>query len=572
MPRKRKAADLFCGAGGTSIGAKQTGTVDVVLAINHWDRAIDTHEANFAGTKHINSRIEDVSPSECEKLDLLFASPECTHHSNARGGRPTSDQQRAGAWDILPWMEHHRPRDLIVENVPEFRSWGPVGDDGRPIPERKGEFFDNWVQAIRDLGYNVDHQILNAADFGAATSRRRIFVVARKGRRQPRFPEPTHAKGGANGLMPWRPAYEIVDWDLPCPSIFNRKRPLADKTLLRIEAGLRRFVSPFTVTLRNHSAPGGPDSPLGSITAGGTHHGMAVPFQYQLIGLGAGRSKDAQEPLPTQVASRENHGIAVPIVVQYDNHGGQGDYVRAAGEPLYTFVTKSNQGIAIPMMMANQSGGVNKGLDEPSPALATKGGVMMSVPYVLPRQGFYDHQALKRCRGSEEPLPSLIASHVPGGVCVPVVVNVNHGDAGHKHGRTENPIDPLGTFTAKNGRGMAMPFLCQNYSNGSQWSAGDSPVPTITTKDRHSLTVAVIAPHCLNWPTPQSEAMAKLQSTMKELGIIDIGFRMFQNHELAAAQGFPSEYVFCGKKAEVTKQIGNSVSPPVARKLTEASA
>ena len=188
-----RAVDLFCGAGGTSAGAEATGAAQVVFAVNHWDRAVETHQANFPGCRHVNSRLEDVSPSEVERVNLLFASPECTHHSRARGGKPTSDQQRSGAWDILRWFEHHRPSWGVIENVPEFLEWGPVGADGQPIQRHKGKTFKAWLQAVESYGYKVDYRVLNAADYGAATSRRRLFVIARKGNRMPIFPTASHA-------------------------------------------------------------------------------------------------------------------------------------------------------------------------------------------------------------------------------------------------------------------------------------------------------------------------------------------------------------------------------------------
>ena len=150
-----KAADLFCGAGGTSIGAQLTGRVNVRFALNHWDRAIETHSANFPGAVHAKAMLREVSPSECEKIDILFASPECTHHSRARGGRPTSDQQRSGAWEVMPWIEYHRPRFIVVENVIEFQDWGPVGSNGKPLVTRKGAFFHAWLEAIRAAGYGA---------------------------------------------------------------------------------------------------------------------------------------------------------------------------------------------------------------------------------------------------------------------------------------------------------------------------------------------------------------------------------------------------------------------------------
>lgn len=450
---KLRFADLFCGAGGTTTGAESTGEAECVFAVNHWDRAISTHSLNHPHARHAQRRVQDVRPTESPPIGCLFASPECTHHSRARGGLPTSDQQRAGAWEILPWVECHRPSFLVVENVPEFREWGPVGKDGKPLKSQKGKLFDSWISAVKSYGYRVEFGILNAADFGAATSRSRLFVIARKGNRAAPFPEPTHGKNVARSLpamerMPWRPAFEIIDWSLPCPTVFTRSRPLADKTLSRIEAGLRRFVGPF--------------------------------------------------------------------VAQWDNTGFSGKCVRDVTDPLPTLVTKANSGIAVPFQ------------------------------YQLIGTGF------GRSKSVGEPVNSI----------------VNHGDAGHTNGRSESLRSPMGTVTNKNGRAVVVPFLTQHYGSGGQWSAIDAPVPTIVTKDRHSLVTATIEPCCLNWPEPQSEAMRSLQATMRELGVADIGFRMLSNPELSAAQGFPADYQFTGTKAEITKQIGNSVSPAVARAIT----
>ena len=491
------ACDLFCGAGGTSIGAEQSGAARVRFAVNHWDVAVQTHSANFPDALHINSRLDQVKPSECPRIDLLFASPECTHHSRARGGKPTSDQQRACAWELLPWIEHHRPSFVVVENVTEFEQWGPVGSDGRPLVRLRGKFFDAWLTAIRAAGYCVDHARLNAADFGAATSRERLFVIARKGVRAPRFPEPTHAKVPGRSLpgmdrAPWRAAFEVIDWTIPCPSIFSRQRSLADKTLARIEAGLRRFVEPFVVRLRNHGDAASLWDALGTVTAGGMHHGLAVPF-----------------------------------TAQWDQQSGAGGY-RGIGSPLATFVTKANQGLAIPLVMSSLGGGVQ--------------------------------------RDTSQPLPTLTANGAGASLSIPYIAFAKHGD-----NRTADLANPLGTITAKNGAGVAVPFLSSYYGNGDS-STVNSPVPTIVTKDRHSLITALIDPPCLAWPEPHSAAMRSLQATMRELGVADIGFRMLQNHELSAAQGFPADYVFNGNKSQVTRQIGNSVSPPVAKAITEAIA
>lgn len=443
-----QAADLFCGAGGTSCGAESTGAARVAFALNHWTTAVETHSRNFPHAKHVNSRLDQTSPGECGKIDLLFASPECTHHSRARGGRPTSDQQRSGAWDVMKWIEHHRPSWVVVENVVEFEQWGPVSEKGVPLASKRGALFQAWIAAIEAAGYVVDWRHLNAADFGAATSRNRLFVVARKGRRAPVFPEPTHQRNRGRTLpgmerLSWRTAAEVIDWTLLCPSIFGRKRPLAEKTIARIEAGLRRFVGPFVASWTNTQSRSN--------------------YEYS-----------PDRPLPT-VLTKAHMGLAVPYTVEV-NHGGRDSRTATLDASIGTASCKNGRGLAVP----------------------------------------------------------FIAKHY-GGV------------TGHRLNR------PMGTITTVDHHSVVLPFLTHFYGNGGS-SSVDEPVDTITTVDRHSL------------------AVANLVNTMHELHVVDIGFRMLQNHELAAAQGFPGEYVFCGSKADITRQIGNSVSPPVAAAITKAIA
>lgn len=537
-----RAVDLFCGAGGTSQGARQSGAAKVVCAVNHWDIAVKTHSANFADTLHINSRIDQVNPGECPPIDLLFASPECTHHSRARGGMPTSDQQRSGAWDIMRWIDYHRPRWVIVENVSEFREWGPVGDHGKPLKSFRGRFFAAWLEAIRSAGYRVDHELLNAADFGAATSRTRLFVVARKGNRSFHWPEPTHGKK-AGGELPgmrlkaWRPAYEIIDWSVPCPSVFLRTRPLKDKTLARIEAGLRKFVGPFVATMRSTSGPVGSGGttrpivqPIGAITAGGTHHGVAVPFQYKVNGNNPGLTRSVGDPVRAIIAADRNEGMVVPFLYQM-THGGR---IIEGSRPVPTITTanRGETGVAIPFIKPNfneREGQLPRshGLSAPIPAVTSRGAGDLIVPYVVPNEGFYRGN---QPRGANEPTPT-ITSRGGGYVAVPIVVTY------YANGRAQPVTDPLGT---------------------------------ITTRDRCGLAMAIVET-CPNIG-PRSDGERKLLATMRELGVADVGFRMFLNRELSLAQGFPGDYIFHGNKGDVTRQIGNSVSPDVAEALTRAAA
>lgn len=193
------AADLFCGAGGTSFGlymaADELGLDVDLLAINHWPVAIATHSKNHKFARHLCTGLDTVDPRKVVpsgRLDLLVASPECTHHSNARGGRPMSDQSRASAWHIVRWAEALRIENIIVENVREFMSWGPLGSNGRPLKSRTGETFQAWLNALRSLNYRVEHRILNAADYGDPTTRQRLFVLAKLNNRPVHWPQPSH--------------------------------------------------------------------------------------------------------------------------------------------------------------------------------------------------------------------------------------------------------------------------------------------------------------------------------------------------------------------------------------------
>lgn len=532
------AADLFCGAGGTAAGAEQSGAARVVCAVNHWQVAVETHSANFPHAKHINSRLDQVNPGECPKIDLLFASPECTHHSRARGGRPTSDQQRSGAWDLMRWIEFHRPSFICVENVQEFREWGPVGDNGIPLKKYRGRFFGTWLSAIEAAGYRVDHRLLNAADYGAATSRTRLFVMARKGNRMPHWPEPSHAERtggelpGMGGLSRWRSAAEIIDWSIPCKSVFLRSTPLKDNTLARIEAGLRRFVGPFVVELRRNMAARGLGDPLSCLTSGGRHHGVAVPFQYKAMGGSPGLTRSIGEPVRTIIAARESEGVCVPIVIP-----NEGFY-------------RGNQ---------------PRSADDPLPTITSRGGGSIAIPFLKPNFNERDGQP-PRSHDLDSPLPT-VTSRGAGDLILPYLIDVNHGGNPEHFVR---PMDgPLATATTKRGQAVCVPFFVTYYANGKAYPVTD-PLCTISTRDRCGMATAIV--ETVGSIAPRTEGERKLLATMQELGVADVGFRMLINAELAAAQGFRPEYIFCGNKGQVTKQIGNAVCPDVADAITRAIA
>lgn len=408
MKTKRvAAADLFCGAGGTSQGmleaAQALGFELNLVAVNHWPLAIETHLANHPWARHVCASLTSIDLGEDSlfpsidaidprrvvpngKLDVLIASPECMHHSIARGGRPRSDQSRSSAWCILRWADMLRPSAVLIENVPEFRSWGPLGVNGKPLKRQAGRTYQAFLNALDSLGYTVEDRILNAADYGDATTRRRLFIMATRGRRKPVWPQPTHAKDAVGGLDTWRSARDIIDWELPSQSIFGRKRPLSEKTIARIAAGLERFcgevAEPFLVMLYGTGKARGIDRPVPTITGGGQHIGLCQPFllphrQFKNMNADSvdrpvrtitGASRDIQlvqpfivpqfgerkgqpprthavdEPLPA-VTSHGAGALVEPFLIKYYGHGGGPRTVR---EPLGTLTTRDRYGLVQP--------------------------------------------------------------------------------------------------------------------------------------------------------------------------------------------------------------------------------
>jgi DNA (cytosine-5)-methyltransferase 1 len=389
-PRIIKAADLFCGAGGTSTGAQMAadaaGVKLELTAINHWDVAIETHSANHPGARHLCADVNDVRPEKFFKrgeLDWLFASPECTHFSKARGGLPVDDQRRCGARRVLDWAERIYPARIWVENVQEFLDWGPLDVKGRPIVKHRGALFREWVTCLQTLGYRVEWRIQNAANFGAPTTRQRLIVqAARRGTRLV-WPEATHRKPDANGelfedLPAWLSARDhVIDWSIPCPSIFGRKRPLSPNTLRRIEAGLRAqgiqafltnvshtsdrirslddplntitsctgetaIVTPFLVTLRGTAGHSAVDRPLGAVTTSGKHSMLITPCL--IPQQSDGRTRPVTEPVPT-VSTAGAIGLMQPTLIEYY---GTGTFA-SCDEPLNTVTCKPRFGLAVPL-------------------------------------------------------------------------------------------------------------------------------------------------------------------------------------------------------------------------------
>jgi DNA (cytosine-5)-methyltransferase 1 len=309
---KFKIADLFCGAGGTSEGAMEAaefyGRKPELTAINHWPVAINTHETNHPAARSLCTGVDAVNPRDLfgeGELDMLWASPECTHHSVARGGKPINDQSRATAWCVVRWAEALRPPVILVENVPEFQTWGPIGSNNQPLKSKKGETFQAWLAALRSLGYKTDYRLLCAADYGDPTTRTRLFVQAVRGRRKIVWPEPTHSE--LPDIMVRRRWSTIesgvIDWSIEAPLLTERKRMLAPRTINRINEGFAKYGAPFLIAMEHGGRVIPATSPMPTVTTakGGA---FALVVEY----YGNGRAIPVSRPLPT-VTCKDRFGL-----------------------------------------------------------------------------------------------------------------------------------------------------------------------------------------------------------------------------------------------------------------------
>ena len=506
-------------------------------AVNHWARAIETHAANFPWANHYCTGVEALDPCRTVpggKVDLLWASPECTHHSTARGGRPKSDQSRASAWLILKWVQELYVRRIVVENVSEFLQWGPLDARGQAIASRKGETYAAWVNALRSLGYRVEWRILNAADYGAPTTRRRLFVQAVRGAARLVWPEPSHAEDQttlfADARRPWRAAAEVIDWSVLGQRLSERSRPLAEATLRRIETGIRRYwgawAEPFLIVLRGTGSSRRLELPLPALTAGGEHLGLCTPFVTRYNGGAGGclRVHSLDEPLRT-VDCSNRYGLVEPFITGIDNQSTP-DGNRSVGEPLSTVVTKARHCLVEPFVVQSEHDNRVHSLARPMPTVTCSSrGFGLVEPFVLGQQS---GAAPRRTR---EPLPT-VATDGAISVVSPFLAILRGQSEVRIADRPSPTISCSGAHL-----GLVVPY----YGNDEAGEIG-RPLRTVTCKDRFGLLEG---------------------ETVK----LDIRFRMLLPHELSGAQGFPREYAFSGTREEQVRQIGNAVCPPVAAAL-----
>lgn len=537
--------DNFAGGGGASTGIELATGRSVDVAINHDRAAIAMHEANHPNTRHYCEDIWAVDPRTVmpgRRVGLVWFSPDCTHHSKARGGKPREKNIRGLAWVVLRWAATRRPRVMMLENVEEFQDWGPLDKDGKPIKAQKGRTFRTFINALRRQGYEVEWRILRACDYGAPTTRKRLFMIMRCDGRPIVWPEPTHAEPRipavvAGRFQSHRTAAEIIDWSIPCPSIFERKRPLAPNTLRRIARGLKKFVidnqdpyiAPFVVKV-NHSTDDvfrgqRIDEPMQTITAK-NGWGVVTPYIARIgqTGFGGDRMSYSVEDQLTTITTKAEHMLIAPHITKF--RGGATGH--AMDEPLHTIT--SGAGSVRPAGAAHAMGMVAAFLAQ-----------------------YHSETANHDARGQtlDKPILTLDTSNRYALVTGNLVKfrGDNIGSA---------LMEPIPTVTAGGNHIGAVYAFMVAYYGSSVGQSLDQPLGTVTTHDRFGLVLV----HIRGVPYV----------------IVDIGMRMLTPRELYNGQGFPKTYIinptFNGKpfsQAEQVAKCGNSVSPVVPNALVRAN-
>lgn len=361
--KKGLIIDLFAGGGGASVGIEMALGRPVDIAVNHDPNAILMHKTNHPDTLHLTEDVFEVDLQKYvkgRKVELLWASPDCTSHSKAKGGKPRNSGLRILPWAVYKHTKSLKPKVIIMENVEEIQQWGPLDENGQPIKERKGEDYKKFISAMQKLGYKFECRELVAADYGAPTTRKRWYAIFRKDKRKIVWPEPTHNKGGTNGLKKWVPAYTVLNFSDLGKSIFGRKKPLADNTMKRIAGGLQKFVfdnpKPFVIQV-NH----GSDNfvPIIDKAYGGNYKGCGSPID---------------NPLPT-ITTIDHNRLITPYIIQYHSETQSGESRgQTVKEPLKTIDTSNRYAEVAAFLTKFYKTGIGQSICEPIHTITTSPG------------------------------------------------------------------------------------------------------------------------------------------------------------------------------------------------------
>ncbi len=635
--------DNFAGGGGASKGIEMGLSRFVDIAVNHDPVAIAMHTVNHPHTRHFCESVWDVDPVKAcggRPVGLSWFSPDCTHFSKAKGGKPVKKHIRGLAWVVLKWVETVKPRVIMLENVEEFVTWGPLvkGKDGNyyPCPKRKGKTFREFIRALRKEGYDVDHRNLRACDYGAPTIRKRLFLIARCDGQPIVWPEPTHGDPKSEAvlsgrLLPLRTAAECIDWSIPAPSIFERKKPLAEATMRRIAKGIMRYViqaaEPFIVTYYGDK--------------GGEFRGQGM-----------------DEPLATQT-TENRHGLVVPFVSSsaYSKTTGRGEYIYPPEEPVRTITASNDKILVAPHLMPLTHQGSDRANDIKDPMPTVTAAHRGEMAIVAPVMTECANASSPRCMPAEEPLRT-ICSQTKGGhhaLIAPTLIQTGYGEREGQSPRVPGLEKPLGTAVAGGTKhALVAAFMAKHYG-GVTGVPIDTPAPTQTARGTQNQIVtanlvrnmgksvgsdldepartmlqgakdSLVTSHLVKLrgtckdgqpvtvPMPAVTAgglhvgevrafLMKYYGTDQdpnlrdplhtvttkdrfglvtvqgqEYQIVDIGMRMLAPSELFRAQGFPDSYIIDrgpdGKPITKTDQVakcGNSVCPDLAAALVRAN-
>jgi DNA (cytosine-5)-methyltransferase 1 len=496
--------DSFAGGGGASTGIELALGRSPDIAINHDAVALAMHEVNHPRTLHLTSDVWSVDPVEAcggRPVGLLWASPDCKHFSKAKGGKPVDKNIRGLAWVVVHWANVVQPRVIILENVEEFSTWGPLGADGKPCPLQKGQTFERWVSEMKGLGYAVAWRELRACDYGAPTIRKRLFLIARRDGAPIMWPEPTHGdpksdtvKSGK--LKPWRTAAEIIDWSLPCPSIFDTSaeimakyglravRPLQQATMARIAKGVKRYVldaaKPFIVNL--------------------THHG-------------AGQMQDPEGPLATVTAAhRGEKAVVTPFAVRTDHSSAIRAGVHNLQDPARTVTSSGGIAVVAPFVSAAQQGGSVRDAADPlhTVTASAKDQNQIIVPTLI-QTGYGEREGQEpRVPGLDKPLGTAVAGGIKHALVAPHLTKFHGGQVGAS---LEDPVPTVtsNSYLKRPGGaapiGIVAPHLMTMRNAQKPFNEADKPAHTITSGGAHMHLVATfLAQHNIDGRTKEGHA------------------------------------------------------------------
>mgnify|MGYP001192921155 FL=1 len=608
--------DNFAGGGGASTGIELATGRRVAIAINHDPDAIRMHRTNHPYTEHLQASVWDVDPvAECRgrPVGLAWFSPDCKHFSKAKGAALVDRKIRGLAWITLRWAAKVRPRVIILENVEEFQTWGPVRK-GKPVKKLAGTTFRKFISQLEALGYTVEFRELVAADFGAPTSRKRFYLIARCDGKPIVWPKPTHSKTGADGLPKWRSAAEIIDWSLPCPSVFASKaeimaeyglkavRPLAKNTMRRIIRGVDKFtirsgkpfivptgygerkgqaprvhdidapvptivgtgkenlcrplLAPVTVTNTSNSVGGTVGAPVHTVTTAGNQM-LVTPFLAECNHSGGGHIAPVGDAYKT-ITTKHTGGIVAPSLIQY--HTEQTESVRASGlgAPINTVDASNRYGMTCANLVEYYTGGRPLDITDAMHTVTSHDREAVVAAHIAKYYGGVVGEKVG------EPLPTVTAiDH--NAVCAAHVVKFKGDDVG------TSPAEPLPTVTAGAGKKRAC--------SGGTFAVCKAYLAKIRSGDDlgHWPEIRALLNEFCGYTLAEDEVLL-LEISGALYYIADIGLRMLSPRELYNAMGFPPDYIidhdYLGneyKKSAQVARCGNAVCPPMATALVRAN-